>query len=35
METPDLSVWEYTLTVMRLFFSLVFPLLRTSGKDKL
>jgi len=35
METPDLSVWDYKLTVMRLFFSLVLPLLRTSGKDKL
>lgn len=30
-----LSVWEDQLTVMRLFFSLVHPLLRTSGKDKL
>ena len=29
-----LSVWEDQLTVMRLFFSLVHPLLRASGKDK-
>ena len=29
-----LSVWEAQLTVMRLFFSLVHPLLRASGKDK-
>ena len=29
-----LSVWEDRLTVMRLFFSLVHPLLRASGKDK-
>ena len=28
-----LSVWEDQLTVMRLFFSLVHPLLRASGKD--
>jgi hypothetical protein len=35
METPDVSAWDYKLTVMRLFFSLVHPLFRTSGKDKL
>ena len=29
-----LSVWEDQLTVMRLFFSLVHPLLPASGKDK-
>ena len=29
-----LSVWEDQLTVMRLFLSLVHPLLRASGKDK-
>ena len=29
-----LSVWEDQLTVMRLFFSLVHPLLRANGKDK-
>ena len=35
METPDLSVWDDKLTVMRLFFSLVLPLLSASGKDEL
>ena len=34
METPDLSVWDYKLTVMRLLFSLVLPLFHTSRKGK-
>ena len=34
VETSVLSVWDYKLTVMRLSFFLVHPLLRTSGKDK-
>ena len=33
-ETSVLSVWDYKLTVMRLYFCLILPLLRTGGKDK-
>ncbi len=34
VETSVLSVWDHKLTVMRLYFCLVLPLLRASGKDK-
>ena len=33
-ETSVLSVWDHKLTVMRLYFCLILPLLRTGGKDK-
>ena len=34
IETSVLSVWDHKLTVMRLYFCLILPLLRTGGKDK-
>ena len=34
IEVSGLSAWDHKLTVMRLYFCLVLPLLRASGKDK-